>query len=103
VRDDSGRDPYLTGTQLASRWPPRLGRLTGMAKLEGFTFELRKDGDVVIHHYGRLAAALRGRRAVAFTERVSQNDEPRLMAPVTGSYRRGSEGSASAHPRNQLR
>lgn len=62
-----------------------------MAKPEGFTYEKRKSGDVVIHHLGRLAVTLRGRKAVKFLADVRDGDPQHLMARVTGNYKRGNE------------
>lgn len=70
---------------------------------DGFRFEVRKNGDVVIFHHDRLATTLRGRRAVAFLEDAADGDSQELMARATGNYRRGNERLAADHPRNRRR
>jgi hypothetical protein len=65
-----------------------------MADPDGFTFEVRKSGDVVIRHFGRVAAVLRGRPAARFLSE-SETAEPTAlqarMARLTGNYKRGNE------------
>jgi hypothetical protein len=39
-----------------------------MADPKGFTYVRRKNGDVVVHHHGRVASVLRGRTAADFLE-----------------------------------
>ncbi|MEO7398139.1 MAG: hypothetical protein ABIW84_06205 [Ilumatobacteraceae bacterium] len=72
-----------------------------MGQPDGFAFEQRKSGEVVIRHHGRVAATLRGARAVAFLEDASTGDDQALMARATGNYKRGNERAASQHPRNE--
>ena len=72
-----------------------------MASPEGFTFEVRKSGDVVIRHHGRLATTLRGARATAFVADVASGDEQEVMARVTGHYKHGNERAAVRHDRNR--
>jgi hypothetical protein len=67
----------------------------------GFRFDVRKSGDVVISHHGRVAATLRGRKALAFLDDISRADDQELMARLTGNYRRGNERASARHPRNQ--
>jgi hypothetical protein len=63
-----------------------------MAEAEGFTFEVRKSGEIVIRHHGRLAAVLRGRTADRFlTEMNGGTDQQARMARLTGNYKRGNE------------
>lgn len=62
-----------------------------MARPEGFTFEHRKSGEVVIRHHGRVAAALRGKKAEKFLRDVDASDTQRLMARLTGNYKRRHE------------
>ena len=69
--------------------------------MPGFEYRVRKDGDVVIHHHGRLATVLRGQAAVRFLADVGDKDPQELMARVTGNYRRGNERTAGNHPRNK--
>ena len=71
-----------------------------MASPEGFTFARRKNGDVVIHHRGRVATVLRGRIAIDFLAEADAGDDQELMARMTGNYKRGNERAASNHPRN---
>ena len=70
----------------------------------GFTYRERKGGAVEVLHHGRLASTLRGAEALDFLADV-RNREPvdaqRLMARVTGNYKRGNERLASGHPRNR--
>lgn len=62
-----------------------------MAKPEGFSYTVRKNGEIVIAHHGRRAAVLRGRTAKKFLERIEQSDEQEAMARLTGNYKRGNE------------
>jgi hypothetical protein len=59
----------------------------------GFEYSLRKNGEVVIFHKGRLAATLRGKSAKAFLARVSSSDPQQVMARATGNYKRGNQAS----------
>ncbi|MBO9624860.1 MAG: hypothetical protein J7484_00635 [Microbacterium sp.] len=70
-----------------------------MGAPSGFEFAVRGD-DVVIRHHGRAATVLRGARAAQFLADVEHGDPQLLMAKVTGNYRRGTERTASQHPRN---
>lgn len=70
----------------------------------GFTFKVRKGGEVEISHHGRLATTLRSKDAERFLRRAV--DEPsadvqQLMARATGNYKRGNERKASEHDRNR--
>jgi hypothetical protein len=70
----------------------------------GFTFRLRKSGEVEILHRGRVASTLRGNEASDFLKEAQDQNSPeaqQLMARVTGNYKRGNERSASQHPRNR--
>lgn len=71
-----------------------------MATATGFTWTERKNGDVVIHHDGREAAILRGRKAEKFGNDLRHHDAQELMARITGNYKRGNERQATRHPRN---
>jgi hypothetical protein len=64
-----------------------------VANAEGFTYEARKSGDVVIRHHGRVAAVLRGQRAARFLAdtRAEAIDLQGRMARLTGNYKRGNE------------
>ncbi len=70
----------------------------------GFTYRLRKNGDVEILHRGRLASTLRGNDAEDFKQAVGAEqsaDAQQLMARVTGNYKHGNERQAASHPRNR--
>lgn len=67
---------------------------------EGFTFRLRKNGDVELLHHGRAAAVLRGAAAARFLIDVDIDDPQELMARITGNYKHGNERMAKKHPRN---
>ena len=71
-----------------------------MAKPEGFDYQVRADGSVVITHRGRTATTVRGDRAAAFIAEVELDDPQEVMARWTGNYRRGNERTARNHPRN---
>lgn len=66
----------------------------------GFDY-VRRGEDVVIRHHGRVATTLRGARAQAFLDQLSDQDPQELMARLTGNYRRGNERQARSHPRNR--
>lgn len=77
-----------------------------MGRPEGFSYQERKDGSVVITHHGRVATVLRGRRAADFLADVTDlpataADAQERMARLTGNYRRGNERTSRQHPRNQ--
>ena len=74
--------------------------LAVMADPDGFTYTRRKNGDVVIHHRGRVASVLRGRAAADFLEDAIAGDDQELMARLTGNYKHGNERDAANHPRN---
>jgi hypothetical protein len=70
----------------------------------GFTYRQHKAGIVELLHHGRLATTLRGVAAQDFLARVEALDpsaKQRLMARLTGNYRRGNERRAGTHPRNR--
>ncbi len=70
----------------------------------GFSYKVRKSGEVEITHLGRLATTLRGRDAERFLQRAAGEpsaDAQQLMARVTGNYKRGNERKASEHDRNR--
>lgn len=70
----------------------------------GFTYRAKKNGDVEIHHHGRLACTLRGMAADDFRQEAPDErsaEAQQLMARVTGNYRHGNERLASHHPRNR--
>lgn len=70
----------------------------------GFTYRVRKNGDVEIFHRGRLASTLRGNEADDFKQEAEDQgsaETQQLMARVTGNYKHGNERAASHHPRNR--
>lgn len=70
----------------------------------GFTYRIRKNGEVEIFHRGRLASTLRGNDAEDFKLEAGEEDSAeaqQLMARVTGNYKHGNERAASEHPRNR--
>ncbi|GAA3183694.1 MULTISPECIES: hypothetical protein [Streptomyces] len=71
-----------------------------MPAANGFGYEERGDGAVLVHHHGRRAAVLRGARAARFLREVASGDAQLVMARWTGNYRRGTERTARRHPRN---
>ena len=74
---------------------------------EGFEYDVRRDGEVVITHHGKRATVLRGPRAAEFVDEVESGPDElcaqQVMARWTGNYKRGNERTASAHPRNRGR
>jgi hypothetical protein len=70
----------------------------------GFSYLVRKSGEVEILHRGRLASTLRGHDAEDFRQQVGDGSSAaaqQLMARLTGNYKRGNERQASHHPRNR--
>jgi len=70
----------------------------------GFSYRVRKSGDVEVLHRGKLASTLRGRDAtdfVAKAERGTASQAQMLMARVTGNYKRGNERVASQKSKNR--
>ena len=70
----------------------------------GFTFLLKKSGEVELLHRGKLASTLRGIDAMDFIAEVESGefaDAQQLMARMTGNYKHGNERTASSHPRNR--
>ncbi len=70
----------------------------------GFTYRVRKNGDVEIFHLGRLASTLRGSEADDVKQEAQEEGSAvaqQLMARVTGNYKHGNERAASQHPRNR--
>ncbi|MFG2063496.1 hypothetical protein ACGFIK_18990 [Micromonospora sp. NPDC048871] len=70
---------------------------------EGFTYRVRKNGDVEVRHHGRPAVVLRGAAAARFLTDVDVDDPQELMARVTGQYKHGNERTAKQHPRTRQR
>jgi len=73
--------------------PARVGQAVWVGTPEGFTFEIRKSGDVVIRHFGRLATVLRGKQAQRFVSEFEAGDVDlqARMARLTGNYKHGNE------------
>ena len=67
----------------------------------GFTYHVRKSGEVVVSRDGRPVTSLRGATAQRFLAEVAVEDPQQVMARQTGNYRRGNEGRAARHPRNR--
>jgi cation transport regulator ChaC len=70
----------------------------------GFTFRATKNGEVFLHHRGKLATTLRGEAAAEFLADIDGADadeQQQIMARATGNYRRGNERLAKNHPRNR--
>ena len=69
----------------------------------GFTYRIRKSGEIEILHQGRVAATLRGMAAADFLAEVKGDFAAgqQVMARVTGNYKRGNERVARNHPRNR--
>ncbi|TWP35580.1 hypothetical protein [Leekyejoonella antrihumi] len=66
----------------------------------GFAYRLVGD-QVVITHNGARATTLRHAAARQFLADVERGDPQKLMARVTGNYKRGNERAARDHPRNR--
>jgi len=66
----------------------------------GFSYEVR-GSQVLVTHHGKRAATLRGGAAARFLREVEGGDAQRLMARVTGNYKRGNERTSRSHPRNR--
>ncbi len=67
----------------------------------GFSYRVRKSGEVVVLREGTVVETLRGRAAERFLRDVEEKDPQQVMARVTGQYRHGTERSARTHPRNR--
>lgn len=69
----------------------------------GFTYRVRKSGEIEIRHQGRVAATLRGRAAADFLAEAETDfaAAQQAMARITGNYKRGNERAARQHPRNR--
>lgn len=65
----------------------------------GFSYRIRKSGEIDIDHHGKLAATLRGAAAAKFLAKVEAGDfalGQQLMARLTGNYKRGNERAAAS-------
>ncbi len=70
-----------------------------MSEATGFTFSATKNDVVIIHHHGRKAATLKGKKAaqfVAFASTASDSEQQMRMAKLTGNYKRGNERSIAS-------
>ena len=69
----------------------------------GFTYRVRKRGEIEIRHRGVVAAILRGRAAADFLAEAESGFAAAqgAMARLTGNYKRGNERAARRHPRNR--
>ena len=69
----------------------------------GFSYSVRKNGEVELSRHGRLATLLKGKAALAFVAKVSlasAAEAQQLMARATGNYKRGNERQAAGAQRN---
>jgi hypothetical protein len=69
----------------------------------GFTYRMRKSGEVDVLRRGRVAVTLRGALAAEFLAEAGAGFAAmqQAMARLTGNYKRGNERLASKHPRNR--
>jgi len=69
----------------------------------GFTYRVRKSGDIEIRRRGRLAAILCGTAAADFLAEAESGFAAgqQAMARLTGNYKHGNERVARQHPRNR--
>lgn len=73
-------------------------------KPTGFTWSVKKSGDVEVFHHGILATVLRGDAAtktLTVLTSATVEDQQQTLARVTGNYKHGNERQAKNHPRNQ--
>lgn len=68
---------------------------------DGFGYDVRQSGVVVITHRGRPVTTLRDTAAARFLADIKNGDPQELMARVTGNYKRGNERLGKDHPRNR--
>ena len=59
----------------------------------GFSYTVRKSGDIVISRHGKEVTVLRGDAVRKFMIRVTTRDPQQVMARYTGDYKRGNERS----------
>ncbi len=71
-----------------------------MGDANGFEYDVRADGSVIISHHRRSVTMLRGARAAEFLS-DAEADPQGAMARWTGNYKRGNERTAKQHPRNR--
>lgn len=73
-----------------------------MANL-GFSWQMRKTGEVQVLHHGKPATTLRGGKATSFLDPIDSGDTDAIQqeaARLTGNYKRGNDRLAKGHPRN---
>ena len=71
----------------------------------GFSYFVRKNGEVELSRHGRLTTLLKGKAALAFAAKVSlasAAEAQQLMARATGNYKRGNERLAAGAQRNRV-
>ena len=64
-----------------------------MSEPLGFSFAVRKNGEVAISSDNAVVTVLRGRHAIKFLVDIDTQDPQPLMARRTGNYKRGNERS----------
>lgn len=62
-----------------------------MAADLGFSYHVRKSGEVAISHHGTVVTILRAGAAKKFLKRVATEDPQQVMARATGKFKRGNE------------
>ena len=69
----------------------------------GFTYRIRKGGEIEIRHRGRVAATLRGRAAADLLAEAETGfaAAQQAMARLTGNYKHKNERAARQHPCNR--
>jgi hypothetical protein len=70
---------------------------------DDFAYVTNATREVRVLRYGHVVTVLRGRAADRFLAEVVAGDAQRVMARVTGNYKRGNERLAGRHPRNRTR
>lgn len=71
-----------------------------MQAAEGFRYDKRKNGDIVIFHHGRLAKTLSGTRASEFVASLTADETPdrqELMSQAVKNHKRDTSGVTTAH------
>jgi hypothetical protein len=70
----------------------------------GFTYQVRRNGDIEIARNGVNVVSVRGRPAAELAvklEGATPVQVQQLLARATGNYKRGNERAAGSHPRNR--
>lgn len=57
----------------------------------GYSYQVRKSGEVIISRHGAAVTTLRGDAVRKFMIRVTTRDPQQVMARATGNYKRGNE------------